>query len=247
MLLYFDSTICCFCFESKKIILYFAKKFRIVVIADFYKILIILLAYLIGSIPTSVWVGKIFYGVDVRDYGSGNAGATNAMRTLGAKAGIPVFIIDMLKGFAAVKLLYLTDFYIPETGLFVNFQLYLGLAAMIGHIFPVLAGFRGGKGVATLSGVVFAIHPYGALFVLLIWVVTLLVFGYVSLSSMIAGFSFPAILIFLYRTQYPSLVIFAFILAILMLFTHQKNIERLMHGKEKRISIKDKLRGSKRN
>jgi len=217
-----------------------------VVIEDFYKILIILLAYLIGSIPTSVWVGKIFYGIDVRDYGSGNAGATNAMRTLGAKAGIPVFIIDMFKGFAAVKLLYFTDFYIPETGLFVNFQLYLGLAAMRGHIFPIFADFRGGKGVATLSGVVFAIHPYGALFVLLVWVITLLVFGYVSLSSMIAGFSFPAILIFLYRTQYPSLVIFAFILAILMLFTHQKNIERLMHGKEKRINIKEKWRGRKK-
>jgi len=211
-----------------------------VVIDDFYKILIILLAYLIGSIPTSVWIGKLFYGIDVRDYGSGNAGATNAMRTLGAKAGILVFIIDMLKGFTAVKLLYFTDFYIPETGLFVNFQLYLGLAAMIGHIFPVLADFRGGKGVATLSGVVFAIHPYGALFVLLVWVVTLLIFGYVSLSSMIAGFTFPAVLIFLYRTEYPSLVIFAFILAILMLFTHQKNIERLIHGKEKKIGIKEK-------
>jgi acyl phosphate:glycerol-3-phosphate acyltransferase len=209
-------------------------------VEDVYKVLIILLAYLLGSIPTSVWVGKIFYGIDVRDYGSGNAGATNAMRTLGAKAGIPVFIIDMLKGFLAVKLVYFTDFYIPETGLFVNFQLYLGLAAMIGHIFPIFAGFRGGKGVATLSGVVFAIHPYGALFVFLIWFVTLLIFGYVSLSSMIAGFSFPAILIFLYRTQYPSLVIFAFILAVLMLFTHQKNIERLMHGKEKKIKLKKK-------
>ena len=215
------------------------------VIEDVYKILIILLAYLIGSIPTSVWVGKYFYGIDVRDYGSGNAGATNAMRLLGAKAGIPVFIIDILKGFFAVKLLYLTNFYIPETGLFVNFQLYLGLAAMIGHIFPILAGFRGGKGVATLSGVVFAIHPYGALFVFLIWVVTLLIFRYVSLSSMIAGFSFPAILIFLYRTQYPSLVIFAFILAILMLFTHQKNIERLMHGKEKKIKLKKKVENEK--
>lgn len=204
---------------------------------DFYKVLVILLAYLLGSIPTSVWVGKIFYGVDVRDYGSGNAGATNAMRTLGAKAGIPVFIIDMLKGYLAVRLLYLTDLYIPETGMFVNFQLYLGLAAMMGHVFPVFAGFRGGKGVATLSGVVFAIHPYAAMFVLLIWVVTLLLFRYVSLSSMIAGFSFPAILIFVYRTQYPSLVIFAFILAILMLFTHQKNIERLVHGKEKKVKI----------
>lgn len=210
---------------------------------DIYKVLVILLAYLIGSIPTSVWVGKYFYGVDVRDYGSGNAGATNAMRILGAKAGIPVFIIDTLKGFFSVKLIYITHFYIPETGLFVNYQLYLGLAAMIGHVFPIFADFRGGKGVATLTGVVFALHPYAALFVLLIWVVTLLLFGYVSLSSMIAGFSFPAILIFVYRTQFPSLVIFAFILAVLMLFTHQKNIERLMHGKEKRIDIKKRFTG----
>ncbi|MHC1704271.1 MAG: glycerol-3-phosphate 1-O-acyltransferase PlsY [Tenuifilaceae bacterium] len=204
---------------------------------DYYKVLIILLAYLIGSIPTSVWVGKIFYGIDVRDYGSGNAGATNAMRTLGAKAGIIVFIIDMLKGYLAVRLLFLTNFYIPETGMFVNFQLYLGLAAMLGHVFPIFAGFRGGKGVATLSGVVFALHPYGALFVFLIWFVTLLIFGYVSLSSMIAGFSFPIILIFVWRTEYPELVIFAFILAVLMLFTHQKNIERLYHGTEKKIKI----------
>jgi len=212
-----------------------------------YKILVILLAYLIGSIPTSVWVGKIFYGVDVRDYGSGNAGATNALRTLGARAGIPVFIIDALKGYLAVRLLYLTHFYIPETGLFVGFQLYLGLAVMLGHVFPIFAGFRGGKGVATLSGVVFALHPYGALFVLLIWVVTLLTFRYVSLSSMIAGFSFPTILIFLYRTQYPSLVVFSFILAVLMLFTHQKNIERLMRGQEKKIKLKkDKVDNSKR-
>lgn len=203
-----------------------------------YKILVILLAYLMGSIPTSVWVGKFFYGIDVRDYGSGNAGATNAMRTLGAKAGILVFIIDMLKGYLAVRLLYLTDFYIPETGLFVDFQLYLGLAAMMGHVFPVFAGFRGGKGVATLSGVVFALHPYAALFVFLTWVITLILFGYVSLSSMIAAFSFPTILIFVYRTQYPSLVIFAFILAVLMLFTHQKNIERLMRGQEKKIKLK---------
>jgi len=207
------------------------------VVEDYYKVLIILLAYLIGSIPTSVWVGKIFYGIDVRDYGSGNAGATNAMRTLGAKAGIIVFIIDMLKGYLAVRLLYLTNFYIPETGMFVNFQLYLGLAAMLGHVFPIFAGFRGGKGVATLSGVVFALHPHGALFVFLIWFVTLLIFGYVSLSSMIAGFSFPIILIFVWRTQYPELVIFAFILAVLMLFTHQKNIERLYHGTEKKIKI----------
>ncbi len=193
-----------------------------------------------GSIPTSVWVGKYFYGIDVRNYGSGNAGATNAMRMLGYKAGLFVFLIDALKGFFAVRLLYLTDFYIPETGMFTNFQLILGIAALLGHIFPIFANFRGGKGVAVLSGVVFSLHPFAALFVLLIWVVSLLLTGYVSLSSMIAGFSFPILLIFAYHTTNPMLILFAFILACLMLFTHQKNIERLIQGQEKKFRLKKK-------
>jgi glycerol-3-phosphate acyltransferase PlsY len=203
-----------------------------------YKIGIVFLAYLMGSIPTSVWVGKFFYGVDVREHGSGNAGATNTIRVLGAKAGIPVFVVDVLKGYFAVRLLYLTDFYQPETGMFINFQLILGIAALLGHIFPIFAQFRGGKGVAVLSGVVLALHPYATLFVFLIWIVSLLVTHYVSLSSMIAGFSFPLLLIFVYRTTNPNLILFAFILAVLMLFTHQKNIERLLSGQESKFKLR---------
>jgi glycerol-3-phosphate acyltransferase PlsY len=211
------------------------------------KIAVIFAAYLLGSIPTSVWVGKIFYGIDVRDHGSGNAGATNAIRVLGLIPGILVFIVDVLKGYLAVRLLYLTDFYIPKTGKFVNFQLFLGIAALLGHIFPIFAQFRGGKGVAVLSGVVFALHPYATLIVFGIWIVSVLITRYVSLSSMIAGFSFPLVLIFVYRTTNPSLITFAFILAILMLFTHQKNIERLVKGEESKFTLKKKGKTPKVN
>lgn len=204
------------------------------------KIVTVLLAYLMGSVPTSVWVGKSFYGIDVREHGSGNAGATNTIRVLGLLPGIAVFIVDVLKGYFAVRLLYLTDFYIPQTGMFINFQLILGVAALLGHIFPVFAQFRGGKGVAVLSGVVFALHPYATLIVFGIWTVSLLLTKYVSLSSMIAGFSFPLVLIFIYRTTNPSLILFAIILAILMLFTHQKNIERLVKGEESKFRLKKK-------
>lgn len=205
-----------------------------------WKIAIVFLAYLMGSIPTSVWVGKVFYGIDVREHGSGNAGATNTIRVLGLLPGISVFIVDVLKGYFAVRLLYLTEFYIPQTGMFINFQLILGIAALLGHIFPIFAQFRGGKGVAVLSGVVLALHPYATLFVFLIWIVSVLITRYVSLSSMIAGFSFPLLLIFVYRTTNPSLILFAFILAVLMLFTHQKNIERLLSGEESKFHFKKK-------
>jgi len=205
-----------------------------------WKIAIVFLAYLMGSVPTSVWVGKVFYGIDVREHGSGNAGATNTIRVLGLLPGISVFIVDVLKGYFAVRLLYLTEFYIPQTGMFINFQLILGVAALLGHIFPIFAQFRGGKGVAVLSGVVFALHPYATLFVFLIWIISVLITRYVSLSSMIAGFSFPLLLIFVYRTTNPSLILFAFILAVLMLFTHQKNIERLLSGEESKFHFKKK-------
>lgn len=205
-----------------------------------FKILTIIFAYFLGSIPTSIWIGKTFFNIDIRDHGSGNAGATNTFRVMGAKAGFVVFFIDFLKGYAAVRLLYLTDFYIPETGYFVNFQLALGLAAMIGHIFPIFASFRGGKGVATLAGVVLALHPLGTLITLGVFFVSLIISKYVSLSAMIAAFTFPFILIFLFSTATPSLIIFSMIISILLLFTHQKNIERLMSGDEKRFKIKRK-------
>ena len=147
----------------------------------------LLAAYILGSIPSAVWIGRVFYGIDVREYGSGNAGATNTFRVLGKKAGIPVMIIDILKGYAAVQLATIIGSYLPGTQQFVNFKLTLGVAALLGHIFPVLAGFRGGKGIATLLGIVSGVHPPAALICAGIFVITLLASNYVSLSSMISS------------------------------------------------------------
>jgi glycerol-3-phosphate acyltransferase PlsY len=208
---------------------------------------LILVAYLIGSIPTAVWVGRMFYGIDVREHGSGNAGATNTFRVLGAKAGTPVLIFDILKGFLAVQLIYFSNEWLllsnDET---INLKLALGIAALIGHIFPVYVGFRGGKGVATLFGLVIAIHPLSALIAIIIFIITLLITKYVSLSSMIGGFSFPILIVVVYHTTTLSLVIFSMVIAILLLFTHQKNIERLLSKEESKANLKVKLKKSSR-
>lgn len=203
-------------------------------------ITLITVAYFVGSVPSSIWISRFFYKIDIRDYGSGNAGATNTFRVLGVKAGIPVFFFDIFKGFAAVQLIHLSNYYIPKTGDFINFQLLLGIAALIGHIFPIFVGFRGGKGVATLMGIVIAIHPYSALISMGIFVITLLVSKYVSLSSMAAGFSFPILIIVVFETTTTSLVIFSLIISVLLLFTHQKNIERLLKKEESKANLKIK-------
>jgi len=200
-----------------------------------YNIGILILAYLLGSIPTSVWIGKSFFGVDIREQGSKNAGATNAMRILGWKVGLSVLFVDMLKGWLAVNLIHLTNYYIPETGDFIEFQLLLGIAAILCHIFPIYVGFRGGKGVATLFGLVLAINPEPTLICIGVFLMTLIITKYVSLSSMIAAFSFPILVIFVFKTTSPSLVIFSLILALLLLFTHQKNLERLLRKEEKKV------------
>ncbi len=198
----------------------------------FYNIGILILAYLVGSVPTSVWIGKKFYNIDVREHGSKNAGSTNAVRILGWKAGLAVLAVDVFKGWLAVNLIHLTNYYIPETGNFIEFQLLLGIAAILGHIFPVYVGFRGGKGVATLFGLILAINPEPALICVGIFMVSLIITKYVSLSSMIAGFAFPFLNIVIFKTTTTSLVIFSLIICLLLLFTHQKNIERLLRREE---------------
>jgi len=200
-------------------------------------IILIIVAYLIGSIPTSVWIGRYFYNIDVREHGSGNAGATNTFRVLGTKAGIVVFIVDILKGFGAVNLIHFTSYYIPHSGGYTNIQLLLGISAMIGHIFPIYVGFRGGKGVATLFGVIWAISFYPTLIMGGIFFITLILTRYVSLSSMISGLSFPFLIIVVFKETTPTLVIFSLIMAVLMLFTHQKNIERLLRKEEKKANL----------
>ena len=202
-----------------------------------FKILLLIAAYLIGSVPSSVWIGKRFYSVDVREHGSGNAGFTNTVRVLGWRAGLPVFLIDVLKGYIAVSLVRLTQLYIPGTADLVNFQLMLGAAAVLGHIFPIYVGFKGGKGVATLLGLLLAIQPHVTLICIGIFGVVFITTRYVSLSSMIAGISFPILTIFVFKTTISSMVIFSMIVSILLLLTHQKNIERLINREESRAKI----------
>ncbi len=196
------------------------------------KILMYLLAYLIGSIPTAVWIGKAFYKIDVREYGSGNAGATNTFRVLGKKAGIPVLLLDILKAFGSVNLVL----FIQEQDN-IPMKVTLGIIAVIGHIFPLYAGFRGGKGIASLLGVVLALHPLAALFSLCIFIILLSITHYVSLSSIISSFSFPLWLIFVFDVSDPSLLLFAITIAALVLVSHQKNIERLIRKEESKIYI----------
>jgi glycerol-3-phosphate acyltransferase PlsY len=197
---------------------------------------LIIIAYLLGSIPTAVWIGKAFYGIDVREFGSGNAGATNTFRVLGRKAGIPVLIIDIVKGTAAVALSYLSPFEFGTTQ-FINLQLGLGVAALIGHIFPVFAGFRGGKGVATILGIVICILPVSCCLSLCVFLIVLLASRIVSLSSMIAGLSFPVFLNLVLGNTDPILMGFSFVVAIMLLITHRKNIVRLMNKQESKIQL----------
>ncbi len=199
-------------------------------------ILFLIGAYLLGSIPSAVWIGKYFYRIDVREYGSGNAGATNVFRVLGKKAGIPVLLIDVLKGFAAVNLAYLSH-YIPGSNQFINLQLVLGIASLVGHIFPIFASFRGGKGIATLLGIILAVHPYAACISIVIFIIVLLISSYVSLSSMSAAVAFPLIVILIFKTTTPSLIIFSILIAIMVLITHQKNIERLLRREESKANL----------
>lgn len=198
-------------------------------------IIAFVLAYLLGSIPAAVWIGKMFHNIDVRQHGSGNAGTANVIRVLGWKTGIPVLIIDLAKGWSAAMLPCL--FHIADSGsaLLTNFQILTGITAIIGHIFPVFAGFRGGKGVATIFGVLLAIQPLLTICCLGIFLVVLLLTGIVSVSSMSAGTAFPLFLFLFFDT--PSIIfkIFSVFVAIALLVTHRKNIRRLMNGEESRL------------
>lgn len=197
-------------------------------------------AYLFGSIPTAVWLGQSFYGVDVREYGSGNAGATNTFRVLGAKAGLAVMVIDILKGFTATNLAYFIGASITgpaNSVLFINYQLALGVIAVLGHLFPILAGFRGGKGVATLFGMVLAVHFQAAMLCVLVFLIVLALTRYVSLSSISAGFAFPFSVVFVFHTSVRSILLYGICICVLILVTHQKNIERLLKGTESKINM----------
>lgn len=196
-------------------------------------------AYMLGSIPTAVWVSQKFFGIDIREHGSGNAGATNTFRILGKNAGIAVMLIDMLKGFVAVKLAYLSFYSHNDTGsAFTNLQVALGLLAVIGHIFPLFAGFKGGKGIATLFGMILGIQWVVALCLVGVFLLMLILTKYVSLSSITASIAFPVLLLFIFKGQEPSYMLFAVATALLVVLTHHKNIQRLLTGNENKVKLK---------
>lgn len=198
-----------------------------------------ILAYLLGSIPSAVWVGQAFYGIDIRDYGSGNAGATNTFRVLGKRAGVGVLIMDVIKGFTAACLVnYLPDVHpILHKTQFINLQLLFGLSAVVGHLFPVFANFKGGKGIATLFGMLIAIHYISALACLGIFVFILFATRFVSLSSISAAIMFPIMLIWIFKRHEPLFIAFGVCAALLVILTHRKNINRLLTGNENKARL----------
>jgi glycerol-3-phosphate acyltransferase PlsY len=200
-------------------------------------ILISAVAYLLGSIPSAVWIGKMTRGVDVREHGSRNAGATNTMRVLGVKIGIPVLLIDVFKGFTAVVLAWLSSAFVHGSNDFVTFQLALGALAVLGHVFPIFAGFRGGKGVATIVGVLLALHWQATLVAIAVFFITLFISKYVSLGSLMMGLSFPASVFFIFPKDSISLKIFSIAVCVLLFITHRKNIYRLLKGKENKATF----------
>ncbi len=203
-------------------------------------VIAVVLAYLAGSIPSAVWAGKIFHGIDVREHGSGNAGATNTVRVLGWKTGIPVLIFDLFKGWLAAMLPRFLDAAPDGSEPMMVLQILCGLAAIIGHVFPLFAGFRGGKGVATTFGVLLALHPLLTLTCAGIFLLVLVISGYVSLGSMIAVAFFPILLLTLFRTPSKLLIVFAIVVAVAVVITHAKNIKRLLKGEEKKFIRKKK-------
>lgn len=186
------------------------------------------LAYLLGSVPSSVWLGKAIRGIDLREHGSGNAGATNAFRVLGKPIGIAVLLMDMGKGFLAVYLSRLQQLVLPGTESLAMLQVILGLLAVTGHLYPLFARFRGGKGVATLAGVGLAIHPLAAVSSLGTYLVTFLVSGISAVGSLAAVVTYPVWMMAVFRSEYKSFWVFSIIVPVLVILTHRSNIKKLI-------------------
>ena len=203
---------------------------------DFNYILFAISAYVLGSIPTAVWVGKKFYGLDVREHGSKNAGATNTFRVLGKKPGKIVLAIDVLKGLVAVLLPLIVSNQHDENTI-INYKLVAAICVILGHVFPIFAGFRGGKGVATSLGVIFAIHPPAAGICLGIFLLVFLTFSYVSLGAIVTAISFPLVIHFVFQVSSMPLTIFSIVIGAAVVITHKKNIKRLLQGCENKMAV----------
>ena len=210
------------------------------------EILLIVLSYLIGSIPTSVWISRYLYGIDIREYGSGNAGATNSYRILGPRTGTFVMVVDILKGVLATSLYLFIPYYMHDELERTNFMIGLGLAAVVGHIFPIWADFRGGKGVATLFGMVLAIQPLVGVYCVAVFLCVLFLTRFISLSSILASIAFAVFILFIFNEKETLYRGFAIAVALMVMLTHQKNIGRLLRGSESKVPIL-KHRDKRRN
>lgn len=200
-----------------------------------YFVILALIAYFLGSIPSAVWLGKSLHGIDIREHGSKNAGATNTFRILGKKAGILVLAVDVLKGVLAVILPRLLLSFSGE--IIIQIQLLSGIFVFLGHVFPLFAGFRGGKGVATSLGIIFGIHPGAAGVCLLIFLIVFIISKYVSLGAIVASFFFPFIVSFVFKENSVYLIVFSFVIGFTVIITHRKNIFRLIHGEENKMNL----------
>jgi len=198
------------------------------------------LAYLLGSVASSVWIGEAFYGIDVRTKGSKNPGATNTFRVLGKPAGVIVLILDTAKGYLATSIpsILIYGGIIPPVDQ-TEWSILFGLTAVLGHLFPVFLKFKGGKGVATLLGMVLALHPWAAIASIAIFVFTLYLSGYVSLSSLVATLSFPILQLVVPALNPDSDLYIVLGLAVfgLLVITHRENIKRLLRGNENKASL----------
>jgi acyl phosphate:glycerol-3-phosphate acyltransferase len=207
-------------------------------------VLVVILAYLVGAIPTAIIVGKLLRGIDIRQHGSGNAGGTNVFRVLGWKPGLFVMLMDAFKGFVAAywvpRLAFSTAVMPNET-----LQLLCGMAAIVGHIWTVFAGFHGGKGVGTAAGMLLALYPLVVPICLAVFALVLALTRIVSISSILAAVSFPVVLsLFRYvcYERVPTVptvfYYFSFFAATLIIFTHRSNIKRLLNGTENKFGKK---------
>lgn len=199
-------------------------------------ILFMFIAYLLGSIPSGVWIGKLFFKKDIRQYGSGNSGTTNTFRVLGKPAGFTVFLLDLLKGTLATSLVYLFHLNINP--------LWLGLCAILGHIFPLFAGFKGGKAVATSAGMLLAYHPLFFFYSIAIFLIILYLTSMVSFSSMAAAvivtlstLLLPKVLPVILPQQDWLLTGIALAVSAAIFYLHRNNIERIRNGSENRVSF----------
>lgn len=211
-------------------------------------LVIVVASYLVGAIPSSVWIGQTLYDVDIRHHGSCNAGATNAFRVLGWKVGVAATAVDLGKGllaaglFASIRLDPLPEAIALGSAWEVStvIRLIAGAAAIIGHMFPVYAHFQGGKGVNTSAGVLFALTPLTMVMTVTIFLIVLAASRYVSLASILAAVSFPTIVairryLFHIESLDPSLLVVGTLLAAGIILAHRSNIRRLLHGTENRV------------